>query len=85
VETDERASSLRKWALWCPRIDGVCFPLRACSVCPGMKGMEMIRAGLNPYITCKGFNPVYSCPIPPLLWNKRTKPSAASFRWGLSQ
>jgi hypothetical protein len=47
--------------------------LRACSVCPGMKGMDRIRAGLNPYMTCKGFNPVYSCPIPPLLWNKRTK------------
>jgi hypothetical protein len=38
-----------------------------------MKGMDRIRAGLNPYMTCKGFNPVYSCPIPPLLWNKRTK------------
>jgi hypothetical protein len=23
-----RASSLRKWALWCPRIDGVCFSLQ---------------------------------------------------------
>jgi hypothetical protein len=23
-----RASSLRKWALWCPQIDGVCFRLQ---------------------------------------------------------
>jgi hypothetical protein len=35
----------------------------ACSVIPVMRRNEGEREGLNPHMTCKGKNPLHSCPI----------------------